>query len=107
MTKIPNSSEMIQIVMKCTFQCPHNSFLGDYPNEQGVNPSHTYANTYLYLSFLENSLHGILLRGFSEHRRLTKCIGDFAQRSLLLFSPKEEATSAYDVVNKLLIIKSE
>ena len=43
------------------FQCPQNSFLGDCPNEQGVNPSHTYAHTSLYLSFLENSLRGILL----------------------------------------------
>ena len=97
MTKIPNSSEITQIVMKCTFQCPQNSFLGDCPNEQGVNPSHTYAHT---LSFLENSLHGILVGGFNKHRRPTKRVGYFAQRNRLLFSPKEEATSAYDVVNK-------
>ena len=78
------------------FQCPQNSFLGDCPNEQGVNPSHTYAHTSLYLSFLENSLRGILLRGFNKHWRPTKHVSLFAQRSQLLFSPKEEATSAYD-----------
>ena len=78
MTKIPNSSEISQIVMKCTFQCPQNSFLGDCPSEQEVNPSHTYAHTSLYLSFLENSLHGILLRGFNKHRWPTKRVGYFA-----------------------------
>ena len=100
MIKIPDSSEITLIVMKCTFQCPQNSFLGDYPNKQGVNPSHTYAHTSLHLSFLENSLHGILLRGFNKHWRPTKRVGYFAQRSRLLFSPKEKTTSAYDVVNK-------
>ena len=100
MIKIPDSSEITLIVMKCTFQCPQNSFLGDYPNEQGINPSHTYAHTSLHLSFLENSLHGILLRGFNKHWRPTKRVGYFAHRSRLLFSPKEKTSSAYDVLNK-------
>ena len=35
-----------------------------------------------------------------------KRLGYFAQRSRLLFSLKEEATSAYNVVNKKHVIKS-
>ena len=44
--------------------------------------------------------------GFNKHRRLTKHVNYFAQRSRLLFSPEEEATSTDDVVNKYHIIKS-
>ena len=40
--------------------------------------------------------------GFNKHRRPTKHVGYFAQRSQLLFSPKEAVTSAYNVVNKIL-----
>ena len=39
-------------------------------------------------------------KGSNKHRRPTKRVSYFAQRSQLLFSPKEEATSAYDVENK-------
>ena len=39
-------------------------------------------------------------RGFNKHRLPTKYVSNFDQRSWLLFSPKEEATHAYDVVNK-------
>ena len=46
-------------------------------------------------------------RGFNKHRLPTKYVSNFDQRSWLLFSPKEEATHAYDVVNKLNIIKPE
>ena len=43
----------------------------------------------------------ISFAGFSIiHQRPTKRIGYFAQRSRLLFPPKEAATSAYDAVNK-------
>ena len=39
-------------------------------------------------------------RGFNKHRRPTKRVGFIAQRSRLLFSPKEEATSWNNVMNK-------
>ena len=39
-------------------------------------------------------------RGFNKHRLLMKYVSNFDQRSWLLFSLKEEATHAYDVVNK-------
>lgn len=39
-------------------------------------------------------------RGFNKQQRPTKRVSYFAQRSWLLFSMKEEAPSAYDVINK-------
>ena len=47
------------------------------------------------------------LRGFNKHRSPTKHVAYFAQKRWLHFSPKEEAASAYDVINKKQIIKSE
>ena len=44
--------------------------------------------------------------GFNKHWQPTSFISYFAQGSRLLFSPKGEATSAYNVVNKKHIMKT-
>ena len=49
------------------------------------------------------SRESLVSQGFQK--ALTKDVGYFVQRSWLLFSPKEEATSAHSVVNKTYITK--
>ena len=44
-------------------------------------------------------------RGFNKHQWPTKHVGHFAQWSHILFSLKEEVTSAHSVVNKTYITK--
>ena len=55
---------------------------------------------HVLVNLKQNPATIVRTRGLNKHRRPTKRVCYFAQRSRLLFSPKEEATSTYDVVNK-------
>ena len=46
-------------------------------------------------------------RGFNKHQRLTKHVGYIAQRSQLLFYPKEEATNLNNVMDKYRLCSRE